>query len=303
MPCTCPVDAWHPREGSEDKRLRFSPLGADQSRHVLLPCGRCASCRSLRASDWAVRCFHEAQMHGFVACFVTRTYDNAHLPRNLSLSKASHQHFMKRLWRVMDRHVRNFSCGEYGDEFRRPHYHDILFGEDFREDRVPLRKSQTGGLLYTSPRLSKAWSYGEAVIADFSFDTACYVGKYNVKQLHGEAQSREALRRWDSQTGEEWFVEPPFLLMSRMPGLGARWFERFWSDVFPSDFCIVDGRKVPVPAYYLRLLEKRDPDMAEDLRERRRLLAIGAADRTERRYITRHESGLIRADRFARDVA
>jgi hypothetical protein len=299
------VDAWHPREGSDDRRLRFSPLGADDSRHVLIPCGKCAGCLRRRANDWAVRCFHEAQFpHDGVACFITRTYDNDHLPRDFSLSKTSHQHFMKRLWRALGRHVPNLSCGEYGDDLKRPHYHDIIFGEDFLEDREPYRRSPTGGLLYKSPRLSKAWPFGDALSAEFHFDTAFYVAKYNVKQLEGDARKRDALRRWDSLTGEEWFVAPPFLLMSRAPAIGKRWFDRFSSDVFPSDFVVIDGRKLPVPAYYMRLLEKRDDSVAEAVRAARRAAAFtAAADRTERRLITRHEVGALRASRFAREVA
>lgn len=243
-------------------------------------------------------------MHEGVACFVTRTYDVDHLPRDWSVRKASHQHFMKRLWRGLGRHVRNMSCGEYGEQGLRPHYHDILFGEDFVEDRVPVRKSQTGALLYSSPRLSKAWPFGEAVIGDFTYDTAFYVAKYNVKVLRGQAASREFLRRWDSRTGEEWFVEPPFLLMSRMPGLGASWFERFGADAFPSDFVVIDGRKLPVPAYYMRLLEKLDDGAAEVVREARRLAGSRSeGDRTEGRLRTLHESGRLHAARFAREFA
>lgn len=209
---------------------------------------------------------------------------------------------MKRLWRVLGFWPRNLSCGEYGEQNLRPHYHDILFGEDFRSDRVPLRKSQSGGVLYTSPRLSEAWPYGEAAIGEFNYDTAFYTAKYNVKLLRGDSASRESLRRWDSRTGEEWFVQPPFLLMSRMPGLGATWFRRFGRDAFPSDFVVVEGRKMPVPAYYMRLLEKDDDALADDVREARRVYAFQSiGERAERRLMTRHEIGRIRAARFARE--
>lgn len=40
--------------------------------------------------------------------------------------------------------------------------------------------------------------------------------------------------------------------MSRRPGIGSSWFDRFASDCFPSDFLTHDGRKVPVPTYYYK---------------------------------------------------
>lgn len=306
MACTCPVDAWHPREGAEDRRLKFSPLGADSSRHLLIPCGRCNSCLARRAQDWGVRVAHDVQMAGGVACFVTRTYEQEFLPPDWSLSKRVHQLFMKRLRWVLGQPVRNFSCGEYGSSLLRPHYHDVLIGEDFRADRVPLRKSQSGGLLYTSPRLSKAWPFGEAAFSDFTLDTAFYVAKYNVKQVLPDAglagaharelALKESLRRWDSSTGQEWFVAPPFLAMSRAPGLGFPWFERFGADAFPSDFVTLDGRKFSVPAYYLKLLERSDDGAAELVRERRALSSfVKVSERSERRLLARQESAVLRA--------
>lgn len=314
MACTCPVDAWHPRDGVEDRRLKFSPLGADDSRHLLIPCGRCNGCLGRRSQDWGVRVAHEVQMAGGVACFVTRTYDAEHLPADWSVSRPVHQCFMKRLRFLLDAPVRNFSCGEYGDSLRRPHYHDILIGEDFSADRVPLRKSQSGGLLYTSPRLTKAWPFGEAAFSAFTLDTAFYVAKYNVKHIRADAgligsEARDvalkaSLFRCDSATGREWHVAPPFLAMSRMPGLGFSWFDRFGGDAFPADFVVLDGRKFPVPAYYLKLLERSDDGAAELLRERRRLDAFKrAVDASERRLAARHESGLYRAARFAREFS
>ena len=41
--------------------------------HFQLPCGKCLACRLERARQWAVRGFHEAQMHPH-SSFITLTY-------------------------------------------------------------------------------------------------------------------------------------------------------------------------------------------------------------------------------------
>jgi len=46
--------------------------------------------------------------------------------------------------------------------------------------------------------------------------------------------------------------------MSRGKGIGYKWFEKYKSDCYPSDFLISRGTKVRVPKYYDQLLEKED---------------------------------------------
>ena len=70
-----------------------------------------------------------------------------------------------------------------------------------------------------------------------------------------------------------WF-EPEFALMSRRPGLGTTWFEKFASDAFPSDFLIVDGRKVRPPGFYLRKLDEAAQQPIK--RSRKRFGSAGA---------------------------
>ena len=82
--------------------------------------------RSVSQSRYlAVRCMHEASMHMFNS-FVTLTYDDNHLPEYNSLNYKHFQDFMKRL-RKSNNGVRFYMCGEYGEDFSRPHYHALLF--------------------------------------------------------------------------------------------------------------------------------------------------------------------------------
>lgn len=60
------------------------------------PCGYCIGCRLDKAKDWAIRCIHEAQLHK-QNCFITLTFDDKHLPDDLSVDKPTFQKFIKRL--------------------------------------------------------------------------------------------------------------------------------------------------------------------------------------------------------------
>jgi hypothetical protein len=61
---------------------------------------------------------------------------------------------------------------------------------------------------------------------------------------------------------------PEFTRMSLKPGIGAGWFDKYHSDVFPHDHVIVKGKKVSVPRYYSRMIERNslrsDPNVALD---------------------------------------
>lgn len=233
--------------------------------------------------------------------FVTLTFGDEHLPSDLSLDVRTVQLFHKALRFLIGR-FRFLIAGEYGDVRLRPHYHALYFGVDFREDRY-LWKRTNGGLLYRSPTLEKAWPYGHALIADFTREAAGYTARYVTKKVGGDRSDR-AYRRCelDAATGElrEWQVLPEFMLSSRMPGLGASWFERFHRDVFPSDFLVIDGRKVPVPRYYLMRLAAME---RLKLQAQRKVAARRFADNnTDKRLMTRHESQRLRAKLLRRGL-
>ena len=123
MPCFHPLDAWQCSNG--DVVFTDNLARNDVIRRLALPCGRCVGCRLERSRQWAVRCMHEASMHMFNS-FVTLTYDDDHLPEYNSLNYKHFQDFMKRL-RKSHNGVRFYMCGEYGEDFSRPHYHALLF--------------------------------------------------------------------------------------------------------------------------------------------------------------------------------
>jgi len=233
-----------------------------------LPCGQCVGCRIDKAGDWAKRCMHESKMHA-ASSFVTLTYRDEDLPRDRSVEVRAWQLFAKRL-RKRCGAFRFFACGEYGGKTLRPHYHALIFGLDFLWDARWLRQGAMP--LWTSMTLEEIWGLGMVSVGAVTPGTAGYVSRYCVKKLNGDLKA-ESLRRV-APDGAVSSVAPEFLTMSRRPGIGAGWFERFFSDVFPRDEVIFNGRSGRVPRFYRERLSVRDPVMDKCVRKVRRARAM-----------------------------
>ncbi len=260
MPCFRPLEGFRCPSGGI-VFSRYHSIGLEMS----VPCGQCIGCRLERSRQWAVRCMHEASLHADTS-FVTLTYDDEFLPRFGSLLMDDWQKFFKRL-RKRTGKVRFFGCGEYGEQFGRPHYHACLFGRDF-PDKV-LWSTRGGHDVFRSPLLESVWTCGQSEIGSLTFESAAYVARYCVKKVTGP-KAREHYECVDPETGELGSRLPEFATMSRRPGIGTGWFEKFGSDVYPSDEVIVRGKSSKPPRFYDRLFELSSP---EEMRSLRRLRA------------------------------
>ena len=167
-------------------------------------------------------------------------------------------------------------CGEYGDDSWRPHYHAIIFGYDFTtgiryngkwcQRRQQIQQSEVGNPYFISPFLTKLWPDGYHIIANCTWYSAAYVARYCTKKITGDKADEHYNRLiidWNEFTGEiydfyETQLEPEYADMSRRPGIGKGWYEKFKSDCYPSNFLIQDGHKTPIPKYYDKLLELED---------------------------------------------
>lgn len=259
MPCFHLIDAWQPIDGG---KVSFKEVA--NARFVQLPCGQCSGCRVERSRDWAVRCVHEAACHD-ANSFVTLTYSDEHLG-SFSLVYRDYQNFMRRLRRAKPG-VRFYMCGEYGENFERPHWHALLFGAFF-EDREPIRKLESGFQLYRSGELEGLWPFGFSSIGDVTFESAAYVARYVCKKITGP-QAEAHYEMVDRGSGEVSQRRPEFNRMSLKPGIGARWFSRFGSEVYPEDIVVINGVKCAPPKYYDKLLGKNDPAALEELQYQR----------------------------------
>lgn len=277
MGCFHPIQAYQFERGeirfSQDVAFDGRVRQQSSARALLLPCGKCDGCLFERSRQWAVRCMHECQMHES-SVFATLTY--AESP--WSLDYHHFQLFMRSLRRRAPG-VRFFMCGEYGERFFRPHYHACLFGVDF-PDRKLFSDNRDHGRLYTSDILSKCWPHGFCSIGDVTFDSAAYVARYVLKKRFGA----EAAEHYQGRT-------PEFCHMSKRPdGIGASWYRRFKSDVFPHGYVVVEGSKCRPPRYYDKLFMKEESDEVELLRmERAKLAAERAADNTEERLLVKEK--------------
>ena len=266
MPCYSPLKAQRDSAG-----VTILPASAVLF-NLRVPCGQCVGCRLERSRQWATRIMHEASLHRSNV-FVTLTYSNEHVPEDGSLHYDHFQRFMKRLRkRFAPSTVRFYMCGEYGENYSRPHFHACLFNCDF-DDKVIWKLSSSGFHIYRSAVLESLWPYGYSSIGDVTFESAAYVARYVMKKITGQAAERhyEVVSR---ETGEIFSRTPEFNRMSLKPGIGGGWFDKYTSDVFPRDYVVVNKHECRVPRYYDRLFKRKSPEVFSAIKEKR-LLDIG----------------------------
>lgn len=238
MPCYNPLQGYRSRHlnASGKRSIAFNIHDGFIDQPITVPCGQCIGCRLERSRQWAIRCVHEASLYD-ENCFVTLTYDNAHLPDDGSLDKTHFQKFMKRLRKYYGNYrLRYFHCGEYGERFARPHYHLCIFGFDFPDKE--LWKETSGGKLYISDTLNEIWGKGYCVLGDVTFESAAYVARYITKKITGDKADEHYV---DKKTGV--LRLPEYITMSRRPGIGSDWYSKYSTDAFPSDFIVIRGKK------------------------------------------------------------
>ena len=236
----------------------FNPHRVDTVADLTLPCGQCVGCRLERSRQWAIRCVHEASLHK-QNCFITLTYAPEHLPQDNSLHYKDFQLFMKRLRkRFSDQRIRFYMCGEYGENFGRPHFHACLFGFDFSDKRL-FFTSKHGDKVFRSDVLEELWPFGLCSIGEVTFKSAAYVARYIMKKVTGKAAFAHYHEIDQDGVSRETMRTPEFTKMSLKPGIGSDWLAKFKSDVYPHDYVIVNGKKVKPPRYYDKKYAISDP--------------------------------------------
>ncbi len=301
MPCYHPLTAWRSRDrGPTGKQAVVFDRREAVSFSFNLCCGQCVGCRLERSRQWAMRCVHEASLFE-ENCFITLTYDDEHLPSDGSLNKKHFQDFMKRLRRrVGDRRIRFYHCGEYGELFRRPHYHALLFGFDFGDKTLFTVRNENR--IYTSEFLDSVWRNGYGSIGDVTFDSAAYVARYVMKKVNGEAAAEHYLG-CDEVTGALTELLPEYTTMSRRPGIGRDWYDRFSSDVFPLDEVVVRGRRMKPARFYDLLYELEEPEDFARVKMERAVAALRRkADCTPERLAVREYCKEVEVGRLSRGV-
>lgn len=221
-----------------------------------IPCGKCISCRLESARQTAVRCVHEASLHK-KNVFITLTYDEAHVGDG-RLHYRDFQLFMKRLREeircssVSEDREKNrisvFCAGEYGEKRKRPHWHALIFNWS-PDDLVKKYTSDRGDQVYSSEILTRIWGKGICEIGSVTFESAGYCARYASKKLvHGK-------------DGEHEFN--PISRRSVASGIGRRWIEKNWRDVFTHGYLIFKNKEkyiqCGIPRYYEKWLKMYQP--------------------------------------------
>lgn len=285
MPCYHPLTGYRARSPNPSGKysLVFNKSEGYVDQEVTVPCGGCIGCRLEYSRQWAVRCMHEASLWQNNV-FLTLTYakppfvDKNGIPTLESTLRKDHfQKFMKKLrkhhqgkeWTineeksdeflsVIHRPIRYFHCGEYGETFGRPHYHALLFNFDF-DDKYLWRLSDCKTYkIYRSSALEKLWPHGFAEIGSVTMQSAAYVARYVVKKVKGK-EAEDYYNRYRVDTGDcisHRYAE--YVTMSRRPGIGKNWIDKWKDDVYPHDFTIIDGKQWKPPRYYDNQLPEKE---------------------------------------------
>lgn len=220
------------------RRFLFDPLD--------IPCGHCVGCRMSHAKEWAVRCCLEKTYYNDEEClFLTLTYDNKHLPQDRSLCKRDLQLFWKRLRRA-GYEFRYFACGEYGERYHRPHYHAIVFGLNLADLEY---FSMSGNLsqLFRSKTLDELWPHGLIV--------AGYADNASMAYTAGYVEKKQNDPLWNS------YKVKPFVVMSRKPAIGTRYFLEHGESIISSNKVYGDfglSHSHSVPRHFIRKLSDAD---------------------------------------------
>lgn len=151
-----------------------------------VPCGRCSECSTSYMREWQTRiCFELDALYkrGGVACFLTFTYDDEHLPyyvdesEHIRVKAFRHDDVLTFLNRLKVHVYRKFGTGcykyffvsEYGKDTRRPHYHCLFFLEPLITDKHWFIEECR--LLWSN----KKYGHNGFMFPKFSKKKGCYV--------------------------------------------------------------------------------------------------------------------------------
>lgn len=294
------LNARNPESGNQiisfkDPALFDVPMPESYFRRIQLPCGKCIACTLKYSREWAIRCMYEA-MEYERNCFVTLTLNDYALNvlHGPSLNVVFFQKFMNKLRKRFGNGIRFYHCGEYGDKFKRPHYHACIFNFDF-DDRV-LFKRERGVELFRSVELEKLWTYrdtgiplGFSTVGSMTFDSAAYCARYATKKIRGKKAK-------DHYGG----LRPEYATMSK--GIGRAYFDKYSKEIYVTDSVIAkEGLEFKPPRYYDSLYEIECPGDYARVKEARVKNAVARlADNSPERLIVREKVHLAKAKLLVR---
>ncbi len=298
MPCYSPIKGWRGKHKTQNGKypIVFKPQDGYKDLPVSVSCGRCIGCKLEYSRQWALRALSEKHFHEEEEChFVTLTYDEKHLPKNLTLVKSHFQNFMKRLrYHYPQNQILYMQSGEYGEENQRPHYHAIIYGLEI-PDLEYYKDNYRGDSLYKSKIIDKIWSKGSVIVGSVTFDSCAYVARYVTKKITGKKLQKidklTGLKPYeliDKSTGEIITREHEYMNTSRNPAIAKNYYEKYQNEIFTTDSIIVNGTVMQPPKYFTTLLENDNQQLFKSIkRKRKRLQEKNKSNSTYERLQTR----------------
>ena len=204
-------------------------------------------------------------LKGFGVTFATsRSLEPEHLTK-----------FVKDLRRYQEYHYgkqfRFFACGEYGTKSQRPHYHMIIYGLKLQKPSPDTwRKQMNGYVLFESKELEKVWKRGNVIVGSVTYQSISYVARYMLKKQKGQ----------DVKFYRTFNLAPEFSRMSRMPGIGSKYYRDHVDDIYEYDQINISlqdrGLSCKPPRYFDDLATEEFPDLMEQIKVEREDASINA---------------------------
>lgn len=219
-----------------------------------VPCGKCVGCMQDHQNSWIYR-LSAQQRTSKHSLFLTLTYDETNVPLmvypersierysdyvkrksikkcEFTLNPKDMSDYWKRVRKALvNSNLKYFQCAEYGDQFKRPHYHAAVF-YDIPDDPVLVERT-----------LQDKWHLGFITIEPLIPNRIKYVTKYMLKTSAESAPSPDVIQCYQRSSH----------------GLGVQGFfkdEDYYfthgCDYLFTHVIINDGVKVPIPRYYRR---------------------------------------------------
>lgn len=283
MPCFHPMRGYRSHTVNENGKrpIVFKVTDGFYDMPIDVPCGQCIGCRLEYSRQWAMRCIHELKMHE-KSCFLTLTYNDENLPLDYYLEKEELQKALKRIRKYIEPlKFRYMACGEYGETTKRPHYHVIMYGYEFPDNEHYAHND--GYDIYTSKILDSLWGKGECKIGTVTFESCCYVARYMLKKQKGQNKRDD---------GKE-----EFLLASRKPGLGQKFFEKYYEEIYATDSCVIRNKQMKPPKYYDTKFEEFAEKQLRKIKAERRK---NVCDDPEERQDVKEQIQLLKQQRIKR---
>jgi len=268
LQCVAPITLY--RKGGHQIGKKF--------RSDVVACGKCPPCLRKRQHGWIFRLQQEEKVSSSSA-FITLTYEDQFLPFNdsghMTLVTKDHQLFIKRLRKNIKEHfpeeiekpIKYYAIGEYGDEKHRPHYHSIMFN-------LPT------SYLDHPQLLEKDWQKGRTQIDPCNQKTIAYVTGYMKKTMYTEERDPLDDRK------------PEFSMMSK--GLGANYLTqnrvKYYQQQLNPFLVVENGQKAPIPRYYKdQIFSKQQKEIINAKTEKHMQENPSWTDEKERHDIVSHQ--------------